>query len=149
MQVEGGYNAVQRVNGFKNALQKYNLSLATDHLFEVRDYSYSDGTKVMTQLLERGSSVDAIFCAAGDECAKGILGTALKKGVKIPQDIAVIGYDDMEIAKTSTPPLTTVRQPLEEMAVAAYNMATIGRFEAISAPKKVSFKPELVLRESA
>ncbi|MBN1960045.1 MAG: substrate-binding domain-containing protein [Deltaproteobacteria bacterium] len=149
MQIEGGYNAIQRVNGFKMALEKTGLALPQNQIFEVRDYSFNDGTKVMAQIIESHLKIDAIFCAAGDECAKGLLNTAFKQGVNIPEDISIIGYDDMELAKTSNPPLTTIRQPLEEMATSAYDMATVNRLELIDKPKKASFKPELIMRASA
>ncbi len=148
-QVEGGYNAQQRLNGLQEALRANGLTLASGALIEVRDYSYFDGVKAMQKLLDDVRDIDAIFCAAGDECAAGLLKSARQRGIKVPSDIAIVGYDDMDIARISTPPLTTLRQPLKEMAEAVYKMAITDGLEILISPKKVSFKPELVIRESA
>ena len=66
--------------------------------------------------------MDAIFCAAGDNCAQGLLSVAREQGVRIPEDVAIVGFDDLLIAQLSSPPLTTIRQPIKEMAEAAYTI---------------------------
>jgi DNA-binding LacI/PurR family transcriptional regulator len=92
---------------------------------------------------------DGLFCAAGDMCAMGVLKAARENRVPIPEQMALIGYDDIEAAKTSKPPLTTVRQPIEQMAIKAYEMITLEKDSLLLSGKKVMFKPELVKRESA
>jgi LacI family transcriptional regulator len=101
----------------------------------------------MPKLLHKG--VDAIFCAAGDNCALGLLSVAREQGVRIPEDIAIMGFDDLLIAQLSTPKLTTIRQPLNEMAEAAYKLAVVHRNEILRKPQRMMFKPELVVRQSA
>jgi LacI family transcriptional regulator len=146
-QVQGGYNAEQRIKGFQQALSAGKLSIPQECMIEVPHYSREDGVEVMPKLLHIG--VDAIFCAAGDNCAVGLLTVAREKGVRIPEDIAIVGFDDLLIAQLSTPKLTTIRQPLIEMAEAAYKMAVIHRDEILRKPQRVMFKPELVVRQSA
>jgi LacI family transcriptional regulator len=146
-QVQGGYNAEQRLKGFQQALSAGKLSVLPECMIEVIHYSREDGISVMPKLLHIG--VDAIFCAAGDNCALGLLTVAREKGVRIPEDIAIVGFDDLLIAQLSTPQLTTIRQPLIEMAEAAYKMAVIHRDEILRKPQRVMFKPELVVRQSA
>jgi LacI family transcriptional regulator len=146
-QVQGGYNAEQRLKGFQQALSAGKLSLLPGCIIEVSHYSREDGISVMPKLLQIG--VDAIFCAAGDNCALGLLTVAREQGVRIPEDIAIVGFDDLLIAQLSTPALTTIRQPLIEMAEAAYKMAVIHRDEILRKPQRVVFKPELVVRQSA
>jgi LacI family transcriptional regulator len=114
---------------------------------EVFHYSREDGIEVMPKLLD--SCVDAIFCAAGDNCAQGLLTVARERGVRIPEDVAVVGFDDLLIAQLSTPALTTIRQPLKEMAEAAFKMAVIHRGEILRKPRNKVFNPELVIRKSA
>jgi LacI family transcriptional regulator len=109
-------------------------------------YSREDGVEVMPKLLAMG--VDAIFCAAGDNCAQGLLSVAKERGIRIPEDVAIIGFDDLPIARLSTPALTTIRQPLKEMAEAAYTLAVIERDEILRKPKNIIFNPELVVRKS-
>ena len=147
--IEGGYNAGQRLAGFTMALAAGGFRFNESRIIEVTDYSYSDGAKSMKRLLDEKSGIDGVFSAAGDECAVGILKTARERGVLVPKDVAVVGYDDIEIARSASPPLTTIRQPLQEMAAAAYRMVTSTASETLAHPKKTLFRPELVIRESA
>ena len=146
-QVQGGYNAEQRLKGFQQALSAGKLSILPECMIEAIHYSREDGISVMPKLLQIG--VDAIFCAAGDNCAVGLLTVAREKHVRIPEDIAIVGFDDLLIARLSTPKLTTIKQPLLEMAEAAYKMAVLNRDEILRKPQRVVFKPELVIRQSA
>ena len=143
----GGYNAEQRIKGFQQALSAGKRSIMPECLIEVIHYSREEGISVMPKLLHIG--VDAIFCAAGDNCAIGLLIVARERGVRIPEDIAIIGFDDLLIAQLSTPKLTTIRQPLKEMAEAAYKLAVGHRDEILHKPQRMIFKPELVVRQSA
>jgi DNA-binding LacI/PurR family transcriptional regulator len=146
-QVKGGYNAEQRVKGFLQVLSDAGLSVPQGCMIEVPHYSQEDGIEVMPKLLDAG--VDAIFCAAGDNCAIGLLTVAKEHGVKIPEDVAIVGFDDLLIAQISTPKLTTVRQPMEKIAHTAYKMAMVDGAEILHKPQKVIFDPELVIRQSA
>ncbi len=110
-------------------------------------YSREDGVDAMPKLLDAG--VDAIFCAAGDNCALGLITVAKERKVRIPEEIAIVGFDDLLIAQISTPKLTTIKQPLLEIAEAAYKMAVTQRNEILHKPQKIVFKPELVVRQSA
>ncbi len=146
-QIKGGYNAEQRLKGFLQALSAAGLSVPPGCKIEVINYSREDGVEVMPKLLDIG--VDAIFCAAGDNTASGLLSAARERGTRIPQDVAVMGFDDLFIAQVSTPKLTTIRQPLKEMADAAYKMAVLQRAEILQKPQKVTFNPEIIVRQSA
>ena len=149
MHVDGGYNAMTRVAGMVKALEDNSLSLPEGGLIEVVSYSYNDGVEAMAKFIDEKRGIDAVFCAAGDMCALGMLKTARERGIKIPEDIAIIGYDDLDTARTSKPALTTIKQPLENMAIAALNMAINERTELLIKPKKVIFNPELIKRASA
>jgi LacI family transcriptional regulator len=145
--VVGGYNAERRLDGFQQALKAKGLSIPEGCVMEVLHYSREDGIGVMPKLLAMG--IDAVFCAAGDNCAQGLLTEARDRGVRIPSDIAIVGFDDLPIARLSTPTLTTIRQPLEEMAKAAYDMIVTYRDVILHSPRKAIFNPELVIRQSA
>ncbi len=149
MHVEGGYNAMMRISGMVRALAENGLTLPEGGLIEVVSYSYNDGVEAMARFLDEKRGIDAVFCAAGDMCALGMLKTARERGVKIPEDIALIGYDDADAARTSKPALTTIKQPLEKMAIAALEMAVNERTEVLMKPKKMVFNPELIKRASA
>ncbi len=145
--VEGGLNAEQRLNGFLQAMSAAGLLVPQGGKIEVIQYTREDGIEVMPRLLEIG--VDAIFCAACDNPAIGLLSVARERGVRIPDTLAIIGFDDLFIAQVSTPKLTTVRQPLKEMADAVYKLAVTQRIEILLKPQKIVFKPEIVVRQSA
>jgi LacI family transcriptional regulator len=143
----GNYNARLRLNGFKEVLKHSGLDIPAGCAIEVPNYSREDGIAVMPKLI--GAHVDAIFCAAADNCAMGLLSVAREQGTRIPEDIAIIGFDDLPIAQLSTPGLTTIKQPMDEIVEAAYKMATTQREEILKNPQKVLFKPKLIIRQSA
>ena len=143
----GNYNARLRLDGFKEILRQHGLSIPPGCAIEVPNYSREDGVAAMPKLLESG--VDAVFCAAADNCALGLLSVAKERGKRIPEDIAIIGFDDLPIARLSTPGLTTIKQPMKDIVDAAFKMATAQRDEILQSAKKVLFKPELIIRLSA
>lgn len=142
----GNYCARLRLQGFEEALKFHGLSLPVGGYIEVPNYSREDGVEAMPKLIDAG--VDGIFCASADNCAMGLLSVARERKVRVPEDIAIVGFDDLPIAKTSIPGLTTIKQPMAEIVEAAYKMATAQREEILQKPKKVLFKPELIVRQS-
>jgi LacI family transcriptional regulator len=145
---EGGdMNTSLRLRGFKKALAEKGVSPA-DVVYS-SDYSRKDGVNAMTRFVAERGKVDAVFCAAGDVCATGMLAAARERGVRVPDDIAVVGFDDNALAAISDPPLTTIRQPAEPMADEAFRLATLETAEVFARPVRKIFKPELVVRRSA
>lgn len=147
--ITGGYNALLRVKGFASALGEHHLAFGEEDVVEVVQYTHRDGVAAARTLLGRRRRPDAIFSAAGDACATGILAVARERGLEIPGTLAVIGYDDNPLASISEPPLSTVAQPLQRMAAEAHRLATEATDEILTRPKKVLFEPKLVLRQSA
>ncbi len=145
--VKGGLNAEQRLEGFRRALGARGVLLPADHAIEVENYTREDGVDVMPQLLKL--RVDAVFCAAGDNTAIGMLTVAKDKGVRIPDDVAIIGFDDLFVGQVSSPKLTTIRQPSKEMAEAAYTLITTRKSEILQKPQRLTFSPQLIQRQSA
>ncbi len=146
---DGGYTSRLRLEGVKKALAASGLSLQPENVVEVPKFSTRDGQVAMAQLLDNGQRVDGIFCAAGDGCAVGLLSTARERRVKIPGQVAVVSYDDLPLGAISDPPLSTIRQPLDEIAAEAWRLATEAREELLAKPKRVLYPPTLVLRSSA
>lgn len=147
---EGGdMCCIQRLAGFKRALAEHHLELPPDHVITCPDYSRKVGADAMNHILKDLKDADAVFCPAADQTAVGMMTVARERGVKIPEDLAIIGFDDLPFAATSNPPLTTVRQPLDEMAEAAYRLATVETRDAFERPRVVKLRPELVVRQSA
>lgn len=146
--VEGGYNAAARVKGFTKGLADAGLLLPLEHTAEVKTYSRKEGVDAMERFLDEGRKFDAVFCAAGDVCATGILAAARAQGQRVPEQLALIGYDDNPAAASADPPLTTLRQPVERIAAEAYQLATAGSAAALDRPRRALFEPELVVRVS-
>jgi DNA-binding LacI/PurR family transcriptional regulator len=142
----GNYNARLRLKGFDEALRHKGLAIPPGCAIEVPNYSREDGVAAMPRLIEAG--VDAIFCAAADNCALGLLSAARERGTRIPEDIAIIGFDDLPLAQLSTPGLTTIKQPMKEIVDAAYKMSTAQRDEILKNPQKVLFEPKLIIRKT-
>ncbi len=145
--VGGDMNTGLRLAGFKKALSEKGLS-PLDVIYS-HDYTRKDGAQAMTKLLDDRTGVDGVFVAAGDVCATGVLQVARERRVKVPHDVAVVGYDDNALAAISDPPLTTIRQPDEAMADAALRLATEETAEILDQPRRVVLKPTLVVRQSA
>ncbi|MRX71566.1 substrate-binding domain-containing protein [Bacillus lacus] len=107
-----------RLRGFQRALKDYRLQFENSQLV-FGDFSYSSGYRAIEQLLEKNPYITGVF-AASDEMALGVISYCYEKGIRIPDHLSVVGFDDTEIAQMSTPPLTTVHQPIEKMGSAAF-----------------------------
>lgn len=111
------------------------------------DFSLEWGAEAADRLLERPVLPDAIICG-DDLLAIGIMARFSRRGVVVPGDIMVTGFDDIDLAALSTPALTTLRQPREEMANEAVRLLS-ARIETPDLPGSlVTLKGELVLRAS-
>ena len=119
-----------RFLGFRGALQARGHTL-DDDLVACGDFSQSSGTRAMAELLGRRPDLDGVFCA-NDPMAAAALQVLREAGRRVPEDVAVIGFDDSPLALTTHPPLTTVRQPPEEMgrAMVELLLAQLDRPEA-------------------
>jgi DNA-binding LacI/PurR family transcriptional regulator len=144
----GSYNAVQRVKGVQKALAERGLPFSTEEVVQVADYSRKDGVAAMSTLLARGRKPDAVFSAAGDICATGLLATARERHLNVPAEMAILGFDDNPLASITDPPLSTMRQPLEEIAGCAWQLATEKHAEILTRPQRILLKPELVRRKT-
>ncbi|MBL3666470.1 LacI family DNA-binding transcriptional regulator [Streptomyces sp. M2CJ-2] len=107
------YGAQRRVDGYRDALRDAGHEV-DDLLIEAGDFSEEGGRHAMAALLERRPDLDAVF-AASDVTAAGARHALREAGRRIPDDVALVGYDDSAIARHMDPPLTSVRQPIEEM----------------------------------
>ncbi|MEY9872898.1 DNA-binding LacI/PurR family transcriptional regulator [Streptacidiphilus sp. MAP12-33] len=136
-----------RLEGYRRALAEAGVP-AEAELVAHGDFSEASGERAMTELLEREPGVDAVFVAS-DLMAAGAMRALRRAGRRIPADVALVGFDDAPLARHTEPPLTTVRQPSEEMGRAMARLL----LEEIAAPgrshRQVILSTELVVRESA
>jgi len=107
----------KRHQGFLSALNDNNVNIPKELIFE-GDYTYRKGYDGALSLLKQGLPFTALFCG-NDQSAMSAIAALSSKGLNVPNNISVIGYDDMNIASYTSPPLTTVRIPFNRMAVSA------------------------------
>lgn len=113
-------------------------------LVEVGDYSFESGQAAMTRMLEH--RVDAVF-AANDRMASGAITAVRRAGLRVPEDIAIAGFDDSGLAATHEPAITTIHQPWEQ--ISAQMVAVLLETIAGAPPRSVVLDTELVVRDSA
>ena len=113
----------------------------------VGDWSARSGYEAGLEIARR-DEVTAVFCA-NDQMALGLLRALHESGRSVPDDVSVVGFDDLPEAQWASPPLTTVRQPLTEMGRMAARVALqMVAGERVDSPR-VELATELVVRESA
>lgn len=112
--------AMERLEGYKDALKEKGLPLEK-HLIKYGEYRAEWGSKGVIELLEEKSDFDAIFCG-NDLIAIGAMKELLKNGYKVPEDIGVMGFDDIYMSQMVEPELTTVKQPNYEMGYQAVEL---------------------------
>lgn len=140
-----------RCEGYKDGLRACGLPVIDERIVNPRggtDRSIVDtGHDAARQLLEQCGSVDAVMTAS-DQLAVGVVSYLNRTGIRIPQEIAVMGFDDIDLCQTVSPMLSTIRQPIREMGHAAAERL-LERIRTGEPPgKKLLFRGELVLRES-
>jgi DNA-binding LacI/PurR family transcriptional regulator len=139
----------ERLKGYTDALLAHGIEFEKKRSQNVVFFNQEEGARIMDRIMADAPDTDAIFCAAGDMTAMGIILKAKKLGIKIPQDMSLVGYDDISVAAVMNPALTTIRQPLEEMGKKAFDLAT-GTLEGkIKGAQEIMLVPELIIRESA
>ena len=135
--------AAGRYDGYRQALAEHGLPF-DDVLVRQGDFDFSGGETCGTSLLTQGVRPTAIF-ASNDDTALGVMAAANRLGLRTPRDLSVVGFDDSEIARQTWPRLTTVRQPIRQMAAAAAEMLIRPQSPAAE-HRHVPF--EIVLRDS-
>jgi len=132
-----------RLDGWRDGLAAAGLD-AADDLVEVGDFTEEGGAAAMGRLLQR--PVDAVF-AASDLMAAGALRALRAAGRRVPDDVAVVGFEDSAVARYAQPPLTTVRQPIEEMGRQAARLL-LAKVAGEAAGMHLILDVELVVRAS-
>ena len=127
-------------------MEKHGLPAEPD-LCEEGDWTPESGAAAMDVLIERVRDLDAVV-VANDRMALGAMHVLRGRGIRIPDDLAITGFDDIEEAAWFAPPLTSVEQPLAEMGRQAVQRLR-GEFEGTeSAPTAIHLRAELMIRES-
>jgi LacI family transcriptional regulator len=146
------WTARERNRGWKDALHAAGLTTKQGSCVE-GNWSAASGVTALRQLIESFPGMDAIF-VANDQMALGVLQEAHRQGIRIPQDLAVVGYDNIPEAAYFWPPLTSVQQDQRELGAMA--VKTLIRLiepndeeQMETTPEPVVVEPTLVIRESS
>jgi LacI family transcriptional regulator, galactose operon repressor len=111
------------------------------------DYSAAGGANAIASLLDAGAKLPRAIVCANDQTALGAVHTLAQRGIKVPLDVAVTGFDDVPVARHLHPPLTTVRQPMQELGAKAFEVL-YSRISGDNAKHDVVLPVQLIVRES-
>ena len=136
----------ERLNGYVKALEDSNIPI-DERLIIRGNYNVKSGYDAAAEWFKKGIFPDGIF-AADDNAAFGVIDAAREFGLKIPDDIAVIGYDDHPFASMLHPGLSTVRQPSEELCESGVELLLDIINGRVKRNSTITIKPQLILRET-
>lgn len=137
----------ERVRGFRETLNKAGHTLEPNQIRESAA-DLNSAKKEALLLLGENHHPTGLFCC-NDIQAIGALQAAKELGLRVPEDVSIIGFDNTILASVTSPPLTTVAQPIEELGHRAVDLLIEELKDEQKEPQKIVLKPELVIRESA
>jgi len=137
----------ERLEGFKKALRDHGGGKVIGRVIDSGDFTYEAGYETANKLFSSGYKPTAIFCS-NDYSAFGVVDYCYKKGIRIPEDISIAGFDDVAFSSFGFINLTTVKQPIKKLGV----LAAEALFKKIigndNTPIQKIIKPEIVVRKS-
>jgi len=139
-------DCADRLEGYKDMLQTAGIPI-DERLILTGTFTQESGYLRMKQLLGLGLPIDGVF-AGTDIIALGAIHAIQDAGLRVPEDISVIGFDDLAMAQTSNPPLTTMHQPIAQKAKMATTLLLDVLDGIVEQPARASLSARLVVRES-
>ncbi len=124
-------SSAKRFDGFSTAMENAGL-LVPSHRIGNGDFSFRSGLRIGDEMLRHGAFPTAIF-ASNDDMALGVLITAIRLGISVPERLSVAGFDDAPTSRAAWPQITTIRQPKGEMAASAVDILVDPRYREDSA----------------
>jgi LacI family transcriptional regulator len=144
---QGVSTGVARLRGFQDGMRSCGLEARDDQIIHAGTYSIEEGVRCCTELLSRRGDLTAIV-AANDMVAVGCYGAFDDLGLSCPDDISVIGFNDMPFIDRLRPPMSTVRFPHYQLGMEAAKLL-LERIDGDGGPVKILYlAPELVVRGS-
>ncbi|EGQ7705276.1 substrate-binding domain-containing protein [Vibrio cholerae] len=140
------HQAQMRYEGYKRALAEAGIAINPDWIVE-SDFECEGGYQAFEKLYERGKLPSALF-VSNDMMAMGVIQAASQRGLRVPDDLSLIGYDDVHIAKFMTPALTTIHQPKYRLGKAAVDTLLYRLENPDTTAQVVQLEPTLVVRNS-
>jgi DNA-binding LacI/PurR family transcriptional regulator len=140
-------DSIERLKAYYEVTRDFGLEVRADDVHHL-DYEYDTAYEFAVERVKKWARGRTAVFAANDEMAAGIIDAALAAGLSVPEDLAVVGFDDTRVASMTRPRLTTVRVPMSSMGAAAIDLL-VQRFEEPKRPAaKLILQSELVVRES-
>ena len=136
----------ERLKGFQGTLAEKGISLPPSHLHE-GNFLYPTGIRGVQALHERGASCTALW-AMNDLMAFGAMRALHERGVKVPDEVSVLGMDDLEIAEMVSPPLTTIHYPIKELVERAVELLISQINSSEVRAETVVLEPSMTIRRS-
>ncbi|HFS8444181.1 substrate-binding domain-containing protein [Vibrio cholerae] len=140
------HQAQMRYEGYKRALAEAGVAINPDWIVE-SDFECEGGYQAFEKLYQRGKLPSALF-VSNDMMAMGVIQAASQRGFRVPDDLSLIGYDDVHIAKFMTPALTTIHQPKYRLGKAAIDTLLYRLENPDTTAQVVQLEPTLVVRNS-
>lgn len=150
-ETENSFNSMRRYEGYLRALRTHNIPVDESLIYSTDNISLENGKKLTTELINSKNNTDAIFCIT-DNCAVGTIQTLKKHQIKIPQEIAVVGFSNSLVSTIIEPKITTVDQPGNRVGKTAvkYLIEEINNFnEDYMDYKTIEIKTNLIIRGSS
>ena len=139
---------LDRHEGFHEAMSELGLEVDPELVVVTRAFTEAEGAKACAELLDRGAGPTAI-AAANDLIALGCYDVFAERGISCPDEISVVGFNDMPFADRFQPPLTTIRIPHYEIGMAAAELMLEILLNGEAPPRDIRLEPSLVVRSSA
>ena len=138
--------AQHRFAGYTQAMQEAKLTINPDWVVE-GDFECDGGEKAFTEMYSNGPLPSALF-VCNDMMAMSVINIANKKGISVPEDLSIIGYDDIQLAKYITPSLTTIHQPKHHLGKKAVERLLAQINSKTTSNQIIELEPTLVKRDS-
>jgi LacI family transcriptional regulator len=143
-----GWNSVEnRTHGYLQALESSGIVPNPELIIQGQSWWHRAGYEAMKALLGKRLPFTAAF-VHNDRLAEGVISALNVAGLKVPQDVSIVGFDDIPGAEFYDPPLTTLRQPMQAVGAAAARLLINLIEDPTAAPQQLLFKAELVIRSS-
>ncbi|MBB1455624.1 LacI family DNA-binding transcriptional regulator [Pseudoalteromonas sp. SG43-5] len=140
-----------RYQGYLDALRSNKITTPPEYI-EQGSFTYQSGMEAAVKLLALDDKPTAIF-AANDDMAAAVISIAQQQGINIPGDLSVVGFDDTQLARSVWPRISTVKQPINEMAELSVSLLASGQYDNMSNLKSLELRHildfELIERESS
>lgn len=144
---ETNFDTIARFDAYRCVLTEAGMSAAPRDVYHL-DYQFDTAHTLATRHIEEWLGPENAVFAANDEMAAGVIAAASARGIAIPDQLAVVGFDDTRVARMIRPALTTVRVPMARVGAEAIDLLVQRIADPRRPPVQIVLEPELVIRES-